>query len=71
MARTSSWGIIIIICKEAKEDICFNGKIPWKKARGGQRLHFLKQYNAIARTIIDRARQRKDLGVLHSNLNAM
>ena len=60
-----------IIRKEAIEDLCLNRKIPGKKARGGQRLNFLKQYNANVRTIIDRARQRKDLGVLRSSLNAM
>ena len=60
-----------IIRKEAIEDLCLNGKIPGKKARGGQSLHFLKQYNANVRTIIDIARQRKDLGVLRSSLNAM
>ena len=59
-----------IIRKEAIEDLCLNGKVPGKKARGGQRLHFLKQKNANARTIIDRARQRKDIGVLRSSLNA-
>ena len=30
-----------IIHKEAIEDLCLNGKIPGKKAREGQRLHFL------------------------------
>ena len=53
-----------IIRKKAIQDLCLNGKIPGKKAIVGQRRHFLKQlYNANARTIIDRARQRKDLGL--------
>ena len=55
--------------KEAIEDLCLNRKIPGKKARGGQRLQFLKQYNANARTIIDTARQRKDLSMLRSSTN--
>ena len=60
-----------IIRKKAIEDLCLNGKIPGKKARGELRLHFLKQYNFNARTIIDRQRQRRDLGVLRLSLNAM
>ena len=69
MARTSSWGILS--ARKPQKITAFKGKIPGKKARVGQRLHFLIQYNANARTIIDRARQRKDLGVLCSSLNAM
>ena len=58
--------------KEAIEDLCLNGKIPGKTARGGRTNTKFSEtiLNASVRTIIDRARQRKDLGVLRSSLNA-
>ena len=52
-----------VIRKEAIENLCLNGKIPGKRARGGQRLQFLKQFKANARKLNDAARQRKDLGL--------